>query len=54
MSQRQEKKHVMISYQWNVQELVLKTYDFLAEKDIAVWMDIKAGIPSANLYEGYL
>lgn len=45
-------KHVMLSYEWNVQKLVLKVYDYLQQKGIPLWMDIKAGISSDNLYEG--
>jgi len=52
MTQQQNQRHVMLSYEWRIQKLVLSTYDYLAQKEIPVWMDIKAGITSANLYEG--
>ncbi|CAF1131014.1 unnamed protein product [Rotaria sp. Silwood1] len=52
MLQQQQQKHVMLSYEWQVQKLVLSIYDYLVEKQVPVWMDIKAGIPSDNLYEG--
>ncbi|UJR24196.1 hypothetical protein I4U23_027162 [Adineta vaga] len=42
----------MLSYEWTVQKLVLKVYDYLQQKEILLWMDIKAGISSDNLYEG--
>jgi hypothetical protein len=53
MSEEQTRKHVMLSYEWAVQKLVLSVYDYLAKKEIPVWMDIKAGIPSSNVYDGY-
>ncbi|CAF1000830.1 unnamed protein product [Rotaria sordida] len=52
MPQQQQQKHVMLSYEWEVQSLVLSIYDYLVAKQVPVWMDIKAGIPSDNLYEG--
>ncbi|CAF1291775.1 unnamed protein product [Rotaria magnacalcarata] len=45
-------QHIMLSYEWTVQNLVLSTYDCLVAKELPVWMDIKAGIPSDNLFEG--
>ncbi|CAF4828220.1 unnamed protein product [Rotaria socialis] len=45
-------KHVMLSYQWKVQKLALSMYEYLVEKKIPVWIDIKCGHPSKNLYEG--
>ena len=52
MSHKQKDKHVMLSYQWKVQKVVSRTYDFLVARHISVWMDIKAGISSDNLFEG--
>jgi hypothetical protein len=53
MPQQPKQRHVMLSYQWKIQKLVLSIYDYLVEEQIPVWMDIKAGIPSDNLYKGY-
>lgn len=44
-------KHVMFSYQWDIQELVLKIYEYLTSNGIPVWMDIQGGMKT-NLYEG--
>ena len=33
--------HVMLSYQWDSQELVSRVYDSLTQKGIPCWMDIK-------------
>lgn len=54
MPEQQKGQHIMLSYEWNEQKLVLSVYDYLIEKGIPTWMDIKSGVPSANLYEGYL
>lgn len=48
----QKEWHVMLSYEWTVQKLVLSVYDYLVAKNLKVWMDIKSGIPRENLYEG--
>lgn len=45
-------KHVMLSYQWKVQKLAESMHDYLVDKKIPVWMDIKSGEPTKNLYEG--
>ncbi|CAF3367834.1 unnamed protein product [Rotaria socialis] len=45
-------QHIMLSYEWTVQKLVLSVYDCLVAKGLPVWMDIKAGLPSDNLFEG--
>ncbi|EDO39316.1 predicted protein [Nematostella vectensis] len=37
-------KHVMLSYQWDIQDLVKKVYDGLRAYGIRVWMDIHGGI----------
>lgn len=37
-------KHIMCSYQWNVQKLVIKVYEQIERKGIPVWMDIKGGV----------
>ena len=34
-------KHVMLSYQWDVQELVSKVHGDLENSGIKCWMDIK-------------
>ena len=52
MSRRQKQKHIMLSYEWETQKLVLSVYDYLVQKELSVWMDIKAGVSSENLYEG--
>ena len=38
------KKHVMLSYNWGVQNLVRTVYEYIESRDIPVWMDIKGGI----------
>jgi hypothetical protein len=53
MPEQPKQRHVMFSYEWKIQKFVLSIYDYLAEKQIPIWMDIKAGIPSDNLFEGY-
>ena len=37
-------KHIMCSYQWNVQKLVTKVYEQIESMGIPVWMDIKGGV----------
>jgi len=37
-------RHVMLSYQWDNQELVAKVYDVVSEHKINVWMDIHGGV----------
>ena len=44
-------KHVMFSYQWDIQELVSKLYESLISRNVPVWMDINGGMKT-NLYEG--
>ena len=36
--------HVMLSYQWNSQNLVKKIHDHLSKEGVPCWMDIKGGI----------
>ncbi|KAL5264916.1 hypothetical protein ACHWQZ_G005866 [Mnemiopsis leidyi] len=42
------KKHIMLSYNWGVQDLVRTTYEYLESRGIPVWMDIKGGM-SGNI-----
>ena len=44
-------KHVMLSYEWTVQKLVSKVYDYLQQKGIPLWMDIKSGVSSDDLFK---
>eukprot|EP01137_Pigoraptor_chileana_P000573 Opistho-2@36966 len=37
-------KHVMLSYQWNSQELVKRVYELLKTYGVPVWMDIEGGM----------
>ena len=37
-------KHVMLSYQWNIQELVEKVYNGLRAMGLNTWMDIHGGV----------
>ena len=37
-------KHIMLSYQWDLQDLVKKVYESLCNRGLPVWMDIKGGI----------
>lgn len=45
------RKHVMLSYQWDVQDLVIKVYDRLKEHGINVWMDIRGGMCLPNMWQ---
>ena len=45
-------KHIMLSYQWDNQELVLKVYEYLKNQNLSVWMDIQGGM-KLNIYEWY-
>ncbi|KAJ8281135.1 hypothetical protein GJAV_G00063960 [Gymnothorax javanicus] len=40
--------HVMLSYQWDIQELVKRVYDCLKEGGLSVWMDVEGGV-SGNI-----
>ena len=37
-------KHVMLSYNWGVQEMVIKIFEILESKGLSVWMDVKGGV----------
>lgn len=39
-----DRKHVMLSYNWNSKALVSKIYDILSDKGIKCWMDINGGM----------
>ncbi|CAF1593611.1 unnamed protein product, partial [Didymodactylos carnosus] len=39
-----DKKHVMLSYQWDNKELVLGIYNYLKAQNIRVWMDVQGGM----------
>ncbi|XP_063688557.1 uncharacterized protein LOC134821743 [Bolinopsis microptera] len=43
-------RHMMLSYQWDNQELVAKVYDIVSEHNINVWMDIHGGV-TGNINE---
>ncbi|CAF1497067.1 unnamed protein product [Adineta ricciae] len=45
------RKHVMLCYEWGKQDLVLQVREYLTEKRIVVWMDIKSNRSSDNIYE---
>ncbi|CAF1497161.1 unnamed protein product [Adineta ricciae] len=45
------RKHAMLCYEWSTQNLVLQVREYLTEKGIAVWMDIKSNRSSDNIYE---
>ena len=38
------KKHIMLSYNWGVQDLVRTSYEYLESRGVPVWMDIKGGM----------
>lgn len=38
------KQHIMLSYQWNKQDLVEKVYNGLRRHGINAWMDIHGGV----------
>ena len=37
-------RHIMLSYQWDTQELVKKVYQAISDKGVNVWMDIEGGV----------
>ncbi|XP_063675560.1 uncharacterized protein LOC134812224 isoform X3 [Bolinopsis microptera] len=41
-------KHIMLSYNWGVQDVVRTTYEYIESIGIPVWMDIKGGV-SGNI-----
>ncbi len=43
-------KHVMLSYEWNIQELVKQIHDALKARGMPVWMDIGGGM-QGNIYD---
>ena len=44
-SNKNQPDHIMLSYQWNNQELVEKIYQYLTENQpISVWMDKHGGM----------
>eukprot|EP00116_Pleurobrachia_bachei_P011264 sb/3471526/ len=43
-------RHIMLSYQWDSQELVKKVYAAIKEKGVNVWMDIEGGV-TGNINE---
>lgn len=46
------KKHIMLSYQWDNQEVVTEVYRRLSAKEIPLWMDIQGGM-KGHLSERY-
>jgi len=50
-----KQKHIMLSYNWGAQPLVLRIYDVLKSEGFNVWMDIKGGMKNninASMAEG--
>ena len=45
-------KHVMLSYNWGVQEMVIKIFEILESKGLPVWMDVKGGVYGKRRVEG--
>jgi hypothetical protein len=45
-------KHVMLSYNWNSQDIVEKVYNILNDAGIPTWMDIHGGMKD-NTYIRY-
>ncbi len=41
---KQDKKHIMLSYQHNDQSLVLYVFEFLKKHNIRLWMDVRGGM----------
>ncbi len=41
---KQDRKHIMLSYQHDDQPLVLYVYEFLKKREVRLWMDIKGGM----------
>ena len=39
-----DRKHVMLSYNWNSKALVYKIHDILVAKGIKCWMDVNGGM----------
>lgn len=36
--------HIMLSYQWDSQDLVRKVYSRLRDDGLPVWMDVEGGV----------
>jgi len=50
-----KQKHIMLSYNWGAQPLVIKCYDLLKSAGYNVWMDIRGGMKNninASMAEG--
>ncbi|XP_061840112.1 uncharacterized protein [Nerophis lumbriciformis] len=43
------RRHIMLSYQWDDQALVLKVYQRLREDGLPVWMDVQEGGVTGNI-----
>ena len=41
-------KHIMLSYQWDLQDLVKRVYQSLKDRGLPVWMDCEGGM-SGNI-----
>lgn len=46
-------KHVMLSYQWNKQDLAEKVYQGLRSQGINAWMDVHGGV-KGNINDRYV
>lgn len=45
-------KHVMLSYNWNSQDIVSQIYKILKDEHIPIWFDIQ-GDMKQNIYDRY-
>ena len=43
-------KHIMLSYNWGVQDVVRTAYEYIESRGIPVWMDIKGGVSGSHSY----
>lgn len=41
-------KHIMLSYQWDLQDLVKRVFQSLKNRGLPVWMDVEGGM-SGNI-----
>ena len=46
-------KHVMLSYNWNSQDIVTQIYHILKDEQIPLWFDIQ-GDMKQNIYDRYV
>ena len=45
-------KHIFLSYQWDIQDIVKKVYKGLKDRGLPVWMDTEGGM-SGNINDRF-